>query len=182
MAVIACQRAGVAAVAAMGTALTEDQTLRRLHPEPTLCFDGDVAGRRAAWRTLDRAPPLQQPGRSFRFCAPMAAKDSDEVLREQAAAALKAQLNATRSFVVELFEREKAAEPLDTPERRAGLKVRLEQLAARIKAGSSRRSTDVTFLTASMAWAGQRIRGRGRGGDFASRATGRSGPLGRRRG
>ena len=93
MDVIACQQAGVAVVAAMGTALTEDQMepLWRLHPERTLCFEGDAAGRRAAWRTLDRAPPLLQPGRSG-FCAPEGGKDPDEVLREQGEVALMAQL------------------------------------------------------------------------------------------
>ncbi len=62
MDVIACQRAGVAAVAPMGTALTEEQMelLWRLHPEPTLCFDGDGAGQRAASRAIDRALPLLQ--------------------------------------------------------------------------------------------------------------------------
>ena len=52
MDVIACQRAGVAAVAPMGTALTEEQmeVLWRLHPEPTLCFDGDAAGQRGGVR------------------------------------------------------------------------------------------------------------------------------------
>ena len=46
MDVIACQRAGVAAVAAMGTALGEEQmeVLWRHHPEPTICLDGDRAG------------------------------------------------------------------------------------------------------------------------------------------
>ena len=60
MDVIACQRAGIAAVAPMGTALTEDQmeALWRLHPEPTLCFDGDRAGRAAAFRAIDRALPM----------------------------------------------------------------------------------------------------------------------------
>ena len=134
MDVIACQRAGVAAVAAMGTALTEEQmeALWRLHPEPTLSFDGDAAGRRAAWRTLDRALPLLQPGRSFRFCAPEGGKDPDEVLREAGAAVLKAELNRTQPFVAELFAREQAAEPLATPESYAGLKVRLRKLAGAI--------------------------------------------------
>jgi DNA primase len=69
MDVIACQRAGVAAVAPMGTALTEEQMelLWRHHPEPTLCFDGDRAGRQAASRAIDRALPLLKPGKSFRF-------------------------------------------------------------------------------------------------------------------
>jgi len=43
------------------------------------------------------------------------------VLREQGAAALKAQLGETKPFVQALFERERDLETLDTPERRAGL-------------------------------------------------------------
>jgi DNA primase len=131
---IACQRAGIAAVAPLGTALTEDQmeVLWRLHPEPTLSFDGDSAGRRAANTAMDRALPLIKPGRSFRFAIVTGGKDPDDVLREQGPLALKAQLSDTTPFVVQLFERERDLETLDTPERRAGLKVRLRKLAASI--------------------------------------------------
>ncbi len=135
MDVIACQRAGVAAVAPLGTALTEEQmaVLWRLHPEPTLSFDGDGAGLRAAYRSLDRALPLLKPGRTFRFAVVKGGKDPDEVLREQGAAALKVQLADTQPFVEVLFARERdAAQPLDTPERRTALKVRLRTLAAAI--------------------------------------------------
>ena len=67
MDVIACQRSGVAAVAAMGTSLTESQMemLWRLHPEPTLCFDGDRAGVQAAARAIDRALPLLKAGKKL---------------------------------------------------------------------------------------------------------------------
>lgn len=132
---IACQRAGVPAVATLGTALTEEQMalLWRLHPEPTLCFDGDAAGARAAHKAVERALPLLQPGRSFRFALPTGGKDPDDVLRDHGAGALKAQLAATTPFVDFLFQHERSeAEPLDTPERRAGLKVRLRKLAAAI--------------------------------------------------
>ena len=131
---IACHRAGVAAVAPLGTALTEDQmgVLWRLHPEPTLSFDGDGAGLRAAHRTLDRALPLLKPGRTLRFAVVKGGKDPDEVLREQGAAALKSQLTETQPFIEVLFAREKDAEPLGTPEAYAGLKVRLRKLAASI--------------------------------------------------
>ncbi len=135
MDVIACQRAGVAAVAPMGTALTEDQMalLWRSHPEPTLCFDGDAAGLRAAYKSLDRALPLLQPGRSFQFSLLSGGADPDDLLREGGPAALKAALAATRPFVDVLFEREKAAAgDLATPERRAGLKATLRKLAAAI--------------------------------------------------
>jgi DNA primase len=131
MDVIACQRAGVAAMAPMGTALTEEQmeVLWRLHPEPTLCFDGDGAGRRAASRAIDRALPLLKPGKSFRFAIVTGGKDPDDVLREQGPAALRAQLAQTTPFADALFVRERDQEPLDSPERKAGLKARLRDRA-----------------------------------------------------
>jgi DNA primase len=134
MDVIACQRADVAAVAPMGTALTEEQMeiLWRLHAEPVLCFDGDRAGRQAASRAIDRALPLLKPGRSFRFAVVEGGKDPDDVLREQGPQALRAQLGAGIPFVDALFRREHDLEPLDTPERRAGLKSRLRQAAASV--------------------------------------------------
>ena len=135
MDVIACQRAGVAAVAPLGTALTEEQmaALWRLAAEPVLCFDGDAAGLRAAHKSIDRALPLLKPGRSFRFAFPKGGKDPDDLLREKGAGALRAQLAETRPLSEVLFERERAsAGPLDTPERRTGLKVALRKLAAAV--------------------------------------------------
>ncbi|MGZ6019099.1 MAG: DNA primase [Phenylobacterium sp.] len=137
MDVIACQRGGIPAVAAMGTALGEDQMemLWRHHPEPTLCFDGDRAGRQAAARTMDRALPLLRAGRSFQFAIVEGGKDPDEVLREHGPAALKAQLLHTTPFAEALFIRERYAEPYDTPERKTALKARLRKLAATIADG-----------------------------------------------
>jgi len=134
MDVIACQRASIAAVAAMGTSLTETQMemLWRLHPEPTLCFDGDRAGRQAASRAMDRALPHLQSGKSFKFAIVTGGKDPDDILREQGAAALKAQLAATTPFIDALFTRERDSGPLETPENRAGLKQRLRAAAKTI--------------------------------------------------
>ena len=134
MDVVACQRAGIAGVAAMGTALTETQMemLWRLHPEPTLCFDGDRAGMQAAARAIDRALPLLKSGKSFCFAIVTGGKDPDDILREQGPAALKTQLAATTPFVEAVFTRERDATPLDTPERRAGLKQRLRAVAKAI--------------------------------------------------
>jgi DNA primase len=135
MDVIACQRAGIAAVAPMGTALTEGQMelLWRFHPEPTLCFDGDAAGQRAAGRAIERALPLLKPGRTFQFAMVEGGKDPDDVLRDQGPAALKAQLAKTDPFVERLFKREQAeAGDLSTPEQRTALKVKLRKMAATI--------------------------------------------------
>ncbi|MGH7024493.1 MAG: DNA primase [Caulobacteraceae bacterium] len=137
MDVIACQRADIAAVAAMGTSLTEAQMemLWRLHAEPTLCFDGDRAGAQAAARAIDRALPLLRAGRSLRFAIVSGGKDPDDILREQGAAALRAQLSATTPLVDALFRRERDAGPLETPEQRAGLKKRLREAARNIPDG-----------------------------------------------
>ena len=65
--VIAMVTAGYeAAVAPLGTALTEDQLalLWKMADEPVLCFDGDGAGRRAAYRAVDLALPHVKPGKS----------------------------------------------------------------------------------------------------------------------
>ena len=135
MDVIACQRAGLPAVAPMGTALTEEQMERlwRVSHEPVLCFDGDAAGLRAAYRAIERGLPLLKSGRSFRFALLEGGQDPDDILRDRGAPALRQALSDTRAFAEVLFRREVEVEPLDTPERRAGLKGRLRQAAAAIQ-------------------------------------------------
>ena len=49
--------------------------------EPTLCFDGDAAGRRAAYRALDVALPLLRPGKSLRFATLPDGNDPDDLVR-----------------------------------------------------------------------------------------------------
>ena len=78
--VIAMVTAGFAAtVAPLGTALTEEQLglLWKLADEPILCFDGDSAGRRAAYRTVDLAIPRLKPGKSVRFALLPEGQDPD---------------------------------------------------------------------------------------------------------
>lgn len=135
MDVIACQRAGIPAVAPMGTALTEEQMalLWRVSSEPVLCFDGDGAGQRAAYRVIERALPLLKAGRSFRFALLEGGQDPDDILRDKGAPALRQALDDTRPFAEILFKREAEVEVLDTPERRAGLKGRLRDAAGAIQ-------------------------------------------------
>ena len=127
MDVIACQRAGIPAVAPMGTALTEDQMalLWRVSREPVLCFDGDKAGRRAAFRAVERALPQLRAGHSFRFTLLEGGQDPDAVLREAGADALRAAVAKNSPFIEVLFRKELEHEAIDTPERKAGLKARL---------------------------------------------------------
>jgi DNA primase len=82
--VIALVGAGFAAtVAPLGTALSAEQLmlLWRMADEPTLCFDGDSAGRRAAYRAVDIALPLLKPGKSLRFASLPEGQDPDDLVR-----------------------------------------------------------------------------------------------------
>ncbi len=128
MDVIALHRAGFAgAVAPLGTALTETQIeeLWRLAPEPVLCFDGDAAGQRAAGRALERALPLLKPGQSLRFATLPAGEDPDTLVLHHGEGAMSEVLARARPLAEVLWEME-AAQPSDTPERRAALEQRLE--------------------------------------------------------
>ena len=136
MDVIALSQAGfAAAVAPLGTALTEDQIaeLWRLVPEPILCLDGDLAGQRAAFRAMERALPLLQPGKSLRFALLPQGEDPDSLLRSQGAAALRAVLEAAKPLSEMLWIRETQGKALDTPERRAGLRQSLHRAVGEIQ-------------------------------------------------
>jgi DNA primase len=118
------------AVAPLGTALTEDQLglLWRLTDEPILCFDGDKAGRRAAYRALDTALPSLTAGKSLRFAILPEGQDPDDLARTGGQAAVERVMATARPLVDILWAREiEAAGPLDTPERRAGLEHRLRE-------------------------------------------------------
>lgn len=126
--VIALDAAGFGeAVAPLGTALTEGQLERlwRMVPCPILCFDGDSAGQKAAARAALRALPHVGPGRSLAFVTLPAGQDPDDLLRAQGAAAMRALLEAPEPLVDRLWRHEMEAEPLATPEAKAGLRRRL---------------------------------------------------------
>jgi DNA primase len=128
MDVIALAKAGFEhAVAPLGTALTEDQLelLWRAGPEPTLCFDGDQAGIRAAFRSVERALPLLKPGQTLRFALLPDGKDPDDLIREHGPTAMQEVLDKSIPLVDMLWQREINAERLDTPEAKAGLKDRI---------------------------------------------------------
>ncbi|WP_292041159.1 MULTISPECIES: DNA primase [unclassified Brevundimonas] len=135
MDVIACQRAGLPAVAPMGTALTEEQMERlwRVSHKPILCFDGDNAGLRAAYRAIDRALPLLEPRKTFQFALLAEGRDPDDILRDQGAPALRQAISKTVSLRDLLFKKELESEDVSEPENRAGLKKRLSAAARSIK-------------------------------------------------
>jgi DNA primase len=135
MDVIALAGAGIAEVVAPnGTAVTEHQLERmwRMSDVPIVCLDGDSAGQKAAIRAAHRALPLLAPGRSLAFVTLPQGQDPDDLVRAKGPTAFEALLRETRPLVDLLWEHERAAEPLDTPEQKAGLKARLAELAGTI--------------------------------------------------
>lgn len=140
--VIALHQAGFPnAVAPLGTALTETQLdmLWRIGEEPVLCFDGDKAGIKAAWRAADLALPGLRPGRTVRFAMLPEGKDPDDLVREEGPAAFAALLEQALPLSDLLWARETDGQNFETPERKAELEARLRELVARIADESVRR-------------------------------------------
>ena len=140
--VIALTTAGLShVVAPLGTALTAEQCLLlwRMADEPILCFDGDKAGLKAAYRAIDTALPLLGAERSLRFVLLPEGLDPDELLRANGPAAVVSALKDSLPLVDILWMREVEGVTLDTPERRAGLEKRLREVAAQIPDETLRR-------------------------------------------
>jgi len=128
MDVIALAATGLAeTVAPLGTALTERQLemLWRLVETPILCFDGDAAGQRAAMRAVTRALPLLRPAHSLRIVRLPPGLDPDDLIRRDGPAAMEQLLGEAQHLLDSLWEHERDAQPLATPEDKAGLKARL---------------------------------------------------------
>jgi len=136
MDVVALDGVGFAeTVAPLGTALTEAQLalLWKLSPAPLMCFDGDAAGQKAGVRAALRALPYVAPGRSLSFVTLPAGQDPDDLVRAGGRAAFEALLATPESLVDRLWRHERDAEPLATPEQKAGLRRRLMDHVATIQ-------------------------------------------------
>ena len=133
--VIAMVTAGFGgAVAPLGTALTEDQLglLWKMADEPVLCFDGDGAGVRAAYRAVDLAMPRLKPGKSLKFALLPQGQDPDDLVRSGGREAVSEVIGAARPLADMLWARETEGHSFDTPERRAALEARVNGVTASI--------------------------------------------------
>ena len=129
--VIAMVRAGLMhAVAPLGTALTENQLnlLWKTVPEPTLCFDGDSAGLKAAYRAMDLALPLLKAGHSLKFAFLPEGQDPDDLLKAQGPEAVRQVVIAAEPMASVLWRRALDENDRATPERRAAFERDLKSL------------------------------------------------------
>src|SRR5579871_1409735 len=124
-----------ASVAPLGTALTENQLvlLWKMADEPILCFDGDRAGQKAAWRAAELALPHLAPGKSLRFALLPEGQDPDDLARSGGRAAIDEVMSAARGLVDVIWSRETEGGSFATPERRAALEKRIGEIANAIR-------------------------------------------------
>jgi len=129
--VIAMVTAGFpGAVAPLGTALTENQLalLWKMADEPILCFDGDRAGQKAAYRAADIALPNLKPGKSLRIALLPEGQDPDDLARSGGRGAIEDVIAAARPLADMIWSREIEGGSFGTPERRAALEARIGEL------------------------------------------------------
>jgi DNA primase len=144
---IAVWQAGIpAVVASLGTAFTEEQiaTLWRLSPEPVICFDGDRAGRAAAYRAVDRIVPALKTGFSYKFAFLPNGQDPDDLIRSQGADAFRDIVDKALSFWDVLWAREVERADLSNPNGQAVFVKRIDELVAGITDDNLKRRYQLT--------------------------------------
>ena len=142
MDVIALHQAGLpGAVAALGTASNVEH-LNRLFRQTdslTLAFDGDEAGQRAAWRTLELALPVLTDGRELRFLVLPEGHDPDSLVRREGLTGLLQRLEQAPPLSDFLYQRLTATVDLSRPEGKASVLDAAKPLLALLPAQGSYR-------------------------------------------
>jgi DNA primase len=159
MDVVQLHQAGISyAVATLGTATTQEHLnkLFRLTSELVFCFDGDRAGRQAAWRALENALPLARDGRELKFMFLPEGHDPDTLVAEEGAAAFEARIKGSLPLSEYLIEHLRTQVDLSTVDGRARLKALAQPLFARMPEGvyrellADRLATDIHMPAAKL--------------------------------
>lgn len=140
MDVIALYQAGIyGAVASMGTAINESQIARllQLNPTLTLCFDGDSAGQKAAWRTLEVALPVLSDDKELRFLSLPGGHDPDTYVALQGVEAMREQIKNAMPLSQYIFAYLSERYDLSLAEGKAKLMSQVRQLTNNLPKGSS---------------------------------------------
>jgi DNA primase len=127
-------------VATLGTATTPEHLTRLFRDVPDLifCFDGDDAGRKAAWRALENVLPLLQDGRQVRFVFLPQGEDPDTLVRKAGAAGFNHYLSQAIPLSSYLFETLTPQVNLNTTEGQAKLKELATPLLTQLPTSSYR--------------------------------------------
>jgi DNA primase len=133
MDVVALAQHGVEyAVATLGTATTPThaQKLLRMTDTVVFCFDGDEAGRRAAWRALENTLPMLTDGKSARFLFLPDGEDPDDYIRRRGKAAFEALADQALPLSDFLLSELATRHPPNSSEGRAALVTAAKPLLA----------------------------------------------------
>ncbi len=140
MDVVALAQLGVDyAVATLGTATTpfHIQKLLKLSEQIVFCFDGDRAGKKAAWRALENALPQLQDGKRIGFLFLPEEHDPDSYIREFGCEAFERELNNAVPLSGYLLRELTASIDLHTAEGRSALLKNAQPLLTTMTAPSS---------------------------------------------
>ncbi|MGH8243852.1 MAG: DNA primase, partial [Steroidobacteraceae bacterium] len=136
--VVRLAQSGIAyAVATLGTATTPEHLNRlfRVTSELVFCFDGDAAGRNAAWRALENALEHARDGRQLRFLFLPEGHDPDTLVGAEGAKAFEARIGQAQPISEFLVTQLVARTDLSSVDGRARLAELARPLLARVPAG-----------------------------------------------
>jgi DNA primase len=128
------------AVATLGTATTRDhaEILFRQCADVYFCFDGDRAGRQAAWRAVESVLPRMRDGRQALFLFLPDGEDPDSLIRKEGSAGFEARL-ASATPLSEFFFAEIGKDVnLSSLDGKARLAERARPMLAQIPDGAFR--------------------------------------------
>ncbi len=148
MDVVALAQHGVEnAVATLGTAATKDhlEIMFREVPEVVFCFDGDDAGRKAAWRAAETAIPLMREGRQARFAFLAQGEDPDSMVRSQGRERFEALLAQGMDLPTFVFTTLGQDKDLNSLGGRAALVDAVKPLLAKFPEGGTRDIVSATL-------------------------------------
>jgi DNA primase len=125
------------AAATLGTATTPEhlERLFRTVPEVVFCFDGDRAGREAAWRALENTLPVLTDGREARFLFLPEGEDPDSLVRKIGKDTFEQRIASATHLSDFFFERLSAQLDIDSIDGRARLVNLAKPLLARMPDG-----------------------------------------------
>jgi DNA primase len=135
MDVVALAQAGIRnAVATLGTAATPEHLDRlfRLTRDIIFCFDGDQAGRQAAWRALENALGLLRDGRKAAFLFLPEGEDPDSLVRAEGRRAFEQRIERAMPLSDYLFHHLTSATDAETLDGRARLAEQAKPLLSRL--------------------------------------------------
>jgi len=128
------------AVATLGTSTSAEHLDRmfRLVNEVVFCFDGDRAGREAAWRALENALSVMHGDRKARFLFLPEGEDPDSLVQKEGADAFRARLDKAVPLTEYYIERLSDRLDLSVTDDRAQLVERAREHLGRIPVGAFR--------------------------------------------